>query len=364
MSNRAAQLDAELVRTESTLSEKRPFRARRYRANGRAAPERQPCPEPAIDVSVCIANWNCRDLLRACLESLHNQPQGVRLETIVADNGSSDGAPEMVAREYPDVILHRNSANLGFARANNQAAGLARGRYLFFLNNDTVVPSGALRRLVEFADAHPEIGIIGPRLRDGEGRLQVSYRLLPTLGALLHRTSVVRWTGLLRNAYRRYRRQAFDPEATRPVEVLMGAAMLIPRQVFFSCGAWDEDFTFGGEDAELSARIGRRHEVVYYPRVEITHFGRVSTRQQIGYASSNIAIGFLRYLHKRGYPRWTLLLYKLLITLDAPVHLVLKAIQFFWRCLQGRREKAQKSLLALRGYWHFIAEGLVPFWKA
>src|SRR5207249_541570 len=119
-----------------------------------------------IDVTVCIANWNCRDLLRACLESLCDQPQGVRLEVAVVDNASTDGAADMVAREFPEVILCRNLANLGFARANNQAAQRASGRYLFFLNNDTLVPPGALGRLIDYALAHPEAGLIGPRLVD------------------------------------------------------------------------------------------------------------------------------------------------------------------------------------------------------
>src|SRR5215831_19232577 len=82
-----------------------------------------------VDVTVCIANWNCRDLLRACLESLHDRPQGVRLETVVVDNASDDGAADMVAREFPEVVLLRNAANVGFARANNQAARAAQGRY-------------------------------------------------------------------------------------------------------------------------------------------------------------------------------------------------------------------------------------------
>src|SRR5271165_627691 len=137
--------------------------------------------EGPVDVSVCIANWNCRELLRASLESLQDQPQGVRLETIVVDNGSSDGAADMVAREFPEVVLVRNPVNRGFSQANNQAAERARGRFLLFLNNDTVVPAGTLHRLVEYLERHPEVGIVGPRLRDGQGRAQVSYRQLPTV---------------------------------------------------------------------------------------------------------------------------------------------------------------------------------------
>lgn len=255
-----------------------------------------------IDVSVCIANWNCRDLLRECLRSLHDRPQGVCLETIVVDNASVDGAAAMVEEEFPEVILVRNDCNAGFSRANNQAARRARGRYLFFLNNDTVVPPGTLRRLVEYANAHPKVGIVGPLLRGGDGEPQVSYRLRPTPATLLHRTTLLRWTGLLRRGYQRYRRLDFDTKTTRPVEVLMGAAMLIPRVVFDRCGGWDEEFTFGGEDIELSARVGRDHTLIYHPAVEITHYGRVSTRQHIGFASAQMALGFLRYLRKSASP--------------------------------------------------------------
>jgi N-acetylglucosaminyl-diphospho-decaprenol L-rhamnosyltransferase len=324
--------------------------------------ETQAKPEP-IDVSVCIANWNCRDLLHACLRSLREQPLGLRIETIVADNASTDGAADMVEREFPEVILHRNATNVGFARANNQAALKAHGRYLLFLNNDTFVPPGALRRLVDYAEAHPEVGMVGPRLRDGRGQPQVSYRQRPTAGTLLHRTSLLRWTGLLRGAYRRYRRQDFDAETTRRVEVLMGAAVLLPKHIFFSCGGWDEDFSFGGEDLDLSTRVGQRYQIVYHPAVEITHFGRVSTRQHIGYASSNMAIGFLRYLRKSGYSWPMLTFYKLVVTLDAPVQVTGKGVQYLWRRLRGRRLKAEKSLLAMRGQAYFLLRGLPAFWR-
>jgi GT2 family glycosyltransferase len=287
----------------------------------------------------------------------------VRIETIVIDNASQDGAPDMVEQEYPEVILQRNPVNVGFARACNQAARLSRGRYLFFLNNDTIVPPETLRQLFGYCETHPSVGLVGPRLRDEEGRIQVSYRPRPTLATLLHRTSLVRWTGLLHGAYCRYRRQDFDPNTTRRVDILMGAAMFVPREVFFRLGAWDEDFTFGGEDMEFSMRIGRHHEVVYLPSAEIIHLGRVSTRQHIGFATSSIVVGFARYLRKCGCSPAGLALYKLIVTLDAPVQILEKGVQYLWRCLQGRPDKAAKSLQVIRGLGHFLARGLIPLWR-
>ena len=317
-----------------------------------------------IDVTVCIANWNCRELLRACLESLHDQPQGVRLETVVVDNGSHDGAAEMVARDFPEAILIRNGENRGFARANNQAAAQARGRYLFFLNNDTVVPAGALRRLIAYADAHPEIGMIGPRLRDPDGQQLISYRCRPTVAALLHRTTLLRWTGLLGRAYRRYRRRGFDPNRERAVEVLMGAAVLLPRGVFTGCGRWDEAFTFGGEDIDLSLRVSRRRPVIYLPDVEIVHHGRVSSRLNVTFTEPNVMAGYARVLRKSGTSAVALWIYKITITLDTPVQMLTKVVQYGWRRLNRRTAKAEKSLLAVKGMWHFLTRGLGPFWRA
>jgi N-acetylglucosaminyl-diphospho-decaprenol L-rhamnosyltransferase len=316
-----------------------------------------------VDITVCIANWNCRDYLRDCLRSLLENPQGVALEVIVVDNGSRDGAAEMVAEDFPSVVLVRNAVNRGFSRANNQAARLARGRYLFFLNNDTVVPAETLRSLLDYAEAHREAGIIGPRLRNGDGEVQASCRLRPTVATFLHRTTLLRWTRLLRPAYREYRRQGFDPKTTRKVGMVLGAAMFLSRAVFESCGGWDEDFTFGGEDLELSARVARRYDVVYLPSVEIIHYGRVSTRRNVAYAAEHIFCGFARYLRKTGCSRRALFGYKLAMTVDAPLQIVEKGVQYLWRRLWGQREKAAKSLLVFFGLLHFLRRGLLPLWK-
>ena len=333
-------------------------------------PFRRPLDRPALRrgrrpvVSVCVVNWNCRPLLHACLRSLTSKLQCVRLEVIVVDNGSTDGAAAMVARCFPRVVLIRNDDNAGFARANNQAARLARGRYLFFLNNDTVVPPGALRRLVDYARAHPEIGLLGPRLRDPRGRVQDSCRHRPTVAALLHRTSLLRWTGLFRAAYRRYRARDGAGDAVRPAEVLMGAALLMRRDVFREVGGWDEGYTFGGEDIDLCTRVGRVHPVVHHPGVEIVHHGRASSRRRIDYVYGHTLTGIARSVRKAGGSSAALTLYKLAVTLDAPLQWLRLACQYGWRKARGKASGAERSRVALRGVGAFLLRGLPTFWKA
>lgn len=309
-------------------------------------------------------NWNCHILLRKCLRSLRSRRQKLRIEVIVVDNGSTDGAPDMIAREFPRVRLIRNPDNRGFAIANNQAAAVAQGRYLFFLNNDTIVPPGTLKQLRDYLRDRPQVGVVGPQLRNGSGRSQVSSRRRPTLGALLHRVTLLRETGLFRAAYRRYRCRDGDFKTTRSVEVLMGAALFMRRRVFRECGPWDESYTFGGEDIDFCVRVGRRYEVVYHPAIEVTHFGRVSSRRHVGYAHVHTVAGITRFLRRSGTSPLAMFVYKSAVTLDAPLQWFLYAGQYLWRRLSGQRAKAGKSLRVMNEVGHFLTWGLVSFWRA
>lgn len=303
-------------------------------------------------------------MLRRCLESLYDHEQGVSFEVVIVDNASTDGAADMVQREFPQAVLIRNAENRGFSVANNQAAAVASGRYFFFLNNDTVVPPHTLGQFFEFAEANPSVGMVGPRLRGTDGGAQISYRRRPTLGALLHRISLLRWTGMFRRAYYEYRRDSFDPEGVRHVEVLMGAAVFLPRAVFEDSGRWDEQYRFGGEDIDLSTQVGRRAPLVYVGSVEVVHYGRESSRKNIGFAAPNVAIGYVHYFRKAGASRPALVIYKAFVTLDAPVQCAGKLLQGAWRFARGKRAKATKSWLAARGLWHFMRHEMVRFWKA
>jgi N-acetylglucosaminyl-diphospho-decaprenol L-rhamnosyltransferase len=317
-----------------------------------------------VDLSVCIVNWNCRAALRDCLRSLHNQGLGLTYEIIVVDNASTDGAADMVARQFPQVRLVRNPTNVGFARANNQAARLARGNYLFFLNNDTIVPPDALRRLTGFLKTHPDVIMLGPRLRDPRGKLQMSHRRQPTPRTFLHRTLLFRRLGLGREEYQHYRRRAPGQDRALDVDILMGAAIVMPRQPFLYLGGWDEDFTFGGEDMELCHRARRLGRIVYWPEVEITHLGSASSKQHAAFASPHIAIGFAKYFRKTGASRGALLGYKLAVTLDAPLRLGVRGVQYLARCWRRADRRTQRCRREVRGTWAFLTRGLVAFWRA
>jgi hypothetical protein len=317
-----------------------------------------------VDLTIIIVTWNGRDLLRQCLEAIALASAGLQVETLVVDNGSTDHSAEMVAAEFPPVRLIRNTSNVGFARANNQAAALSRGRYLFFLNSDALVRPDCLRQLVDFLEANPSVGMVGPRLLEPDGRPQRSYRGRPTVAALLHRLTLLKWTGFFRGPYERYRRDAFNPDQVREVDTVLGAAVCVPRDVFFEHGGWDDQFPFGLEDFDLSVRIARSRPVVFFPGAEVVHFGRMSSRRNPGYAFVGVECGYARYVRKHLLGPAGLACYKLLVTLNLPFAVTAEAVRELWR--RGRRGTAclDQPHSELAPLWHFATRGLGLFWRS
>ncbi len=325
-------------------------------------------PAPALDssagcdVSVCIVNWNGEHLLRDLLRSLETIGNGLRLEVIIADNASSDGSVELLRTEFPQVRLIANSDNLGFARGNNQAAALATGRFLFFLNNDTVVRPGAIERLVEYLEEHPDVSGVGPRLVGQDGNVQRSCRRTPTLKALLSRLSLIHWTGLFRSDFLAYRYRDFDYNSTRPSEQIAGAALLVRRETYEACGGWDECFPFGLEDADLCVRLGVHGPLHFVADAEIIHYGRLSSRANRGFVVRGYECGYVRFLRKHARWKSGSLLYKVLITIDMPVRIMGLAGQYLWRLVTGRREKSSDSYNRLAANLQFLVQDMPRFW--
>lgn len=236
--------------------------------------------EGSLQVSVCIVSWNVRDDLMACLESLSQAAAGLRTEVIVVDNASSDDTVSVVRERFPEVILICNTQNKGFAAAANQGLAAATGKYLLLLNPDTILPPGALAELLAVADAHPEAGIIAPKLLNADGSLQESCRRFPTPAAALFRHTLLgrlfpknRWAA-------EYVMAEWAHDEPREVDWASGACLLLRRSAFQTIGPLDERFFWGSEDVDYCYRAHQAgFSVLYVPRPAIVHKIGASTNQ-------------------------------------------------------------------------------------
>lgn len=238
-----------------------------------------------LDLGIAILNYNTADLLRDCLNSLALSQQ-VAFDIIVVDNASQDDSVGMMRREFPHIRLIASDHNGGYAYGNNLALRefLARAeppRALLLLNTDTLVPPLALRDLMAFLDAHPDAGIVGPRLVRPDGSLDLACRRsFPT-----PEISFYRMLGLSKlfprsRRFGRYNLTYLDERQTAEVDSVVGACMLVRTQALAQAGLLDETFFMYGEDLDLALRVKENGwKVYYYPGVEILHYKRESSRQ-------------------------------------------------------------------------------------
>lgn len=234
-----------------------------------------------MDLSIIVVNWNTRDLLRACLVSLRDALAGSPLnwETVVVDNGSSDGSAAMVRDEFPELVLIANEENRNYAAGNNQGLAAAMGEFQLLLNPDTEVPAGALEALCRVLREHPGAGAVSPALVHPDGELQLSVRGFPTPRAL-----VGDLTGVGRlfpaSSWGGYRMRALPEDRPVPVDQPMASALLLRRAALEQVGAFDEAFPLFFNDVDLCFRLKQAGwEILYDPRVRIVHLGGASTRQ-------------------------------------------------------------------------------------
>ncbi|MFP4346594.1 MAG: glycosyltransferase family 2 protein [Anaerolineales bacterium] len=233
-------------------------------------------------LSVIIVSWNVRELLKRALHSVTRSWDGrPGLEIIVVDNASSDGTPTMVQRDFPEVTLIASPENRGYGAGNNQGIAAARGEYLLVLNPDVEMVGEALPRLVDFAAAHPKVGLVAPRLLTPQGEVQSSRRRFPTLPVLFLESTWLQ--GLLpRRSLRNYYAKDMSGASTQTLDWVQGAAMLVRRSVIEEVGGFDEAFFMYSEELDWCRRIKEAGwEIVYYPEARIIHHEGKSSEQVV-----------------------------------------------------------------------------------
>jgi GT2 family glycosyltransferase len=225
-------------------------------------------------LAIVIISFNVRTLLKECLESIYRETRRTRFEIWVIDNHSRDDSVAMLKESFPQVHLIESTENLGFTRANNRVLPRCRSDLVLLLNPDTVIQEGALDKIVQFMDEHPEVGVSGCRVQNQDGSLQLACRrALPTPQVAFYRL-----TGLSRlfpnsKVMAKYNLTYLDANQPHEVDAVSGAFLLIRQRVIDQIGLLDERFWIFGEDLDWCIRAKTAGwKVMYYPKATILHY--------------------------------------------------------------------------------------------
>lgn len=248
------------------------------------------------DISIIIVSWNGKEYLKECLESIPTDTSSYRIETIVVDNASTDGTPEMVAMMFPQVRLIRNAENYGFAKANNIGISNSKGRYICLINSDVIIMKNCINILADYLSCHSEIGMIGPQIVDNNGNTQRSCMGFPTVWNTFCRALAI--DKLFRTKFFGGYLMTYWPHNTiSEVNVINGCFWVVKREALNQVGLLDERFFIYGEDKDWCKRFwDTGWKIVYYPEAKAVHYG--------GASSANAPFRFFIELYRADLQYW------------------------------------------------------------
>lgn len=233
-----------------------------------------------FDLSIGIINYNTRELLAQCLDSIDKDSFRAEYEIIVVDNASLDNSAKMVETNYPLVNLVENDKNIGYAGAVNQMIKKSRGNYLLILNADVIILDNAIPRTLDFLKSKPDAGFVGCKILNKDLSLQKSCRGFPNILNFLSENFFLYRLFPRFPPFGRVFMTHFDYNSERPVQVILGAFMMVSRDVIKKIGPMDDRFFMYSEETDWCFRAHNAGYVNYfYPSAKIVHLGEQSTKQ-------------------------------------------------------------------------------------
>jgi len=309
------------------------------------------------DLSVIIVNWNTKNLLRECLESLYKEIHDISLEIIVVDNFSSDGSVEMLRNYFPGIKIRSNPKNMGFAHANNQGILISEGKYVLLLNPDTILLNNSLSEMVKFMNENPEVGIAGCKLIHPDGSLQPSCYGFPTLLRLFSHASSInsiiinshltrKWFKFLTKILPRNFSHFNEHNTIRKVESVSGAFMIIRRDILNKTKLLDEKMFLYFEEVDLCFRVRNfGYKVVFNPHASVIHLGGQSSKQIQG-KSLEYFYNSVFYFYKKHYSKHRLIFARIIVFIGISIRIVILPIMVM--------KKDSKLIALLFSYYRIL----------
>ena len=251
-------------------------------------------------ITIIIVTYNSEKFIRKCIESIYLKTKSTDFEIIVVDNNSKDKTVEIIYKEFKNVRLIRNKKNIGFAAANNIAMERSSGDFIMLLNPDTILDNNAIGILMDSMIKNENIGCVGAKLLYFDGSLQFSCRRFPNfINVFFGRRSIFRYLFPKNPISREFMLENMNYNYSHDVDWVMGAAMMIRREMINTVGNFDEQYFLFVEDTDLCYRIkqsGKR--IVYVPEAVIKHFHGASIRKGFSRAHLHHNIGMYKFFKK------------------------------------------------------------------
>lgn len=261
-------------------------------------------------LTIVILSYNTKDLLKACLYSIESIKDKISKEIVVCDNGSSDGSIEMVEKLFPKVVVVKNGSNLGFAKGNNAARKVARGKYVLFLNSDTEVKDGSFDKTAEYLDKNLGVAAITCKILLPDGSLDKdARRSFPTPWVALTHFSYLDRLFPKSKLFSKYWYGYRSSNVAQEVDVLEGAFMLVRKDVLDLVDWYDEDYFLDAEDIDLCWKIKEKgYKIIYYPFASIIHVKKASKRSNRKVAVISGMKSMELFYRKRLWKRYPILI--------------------------------------------------------
>ena len=241
-----------------------------------------------MDVSIIIVNYNTLKMTQKCIDSVFENTTGLDFEVILVDNGSCDGSKEHFENEKRITYIYRNE-NLGFGRANNLGYLHAKGKFIFFLNSDTIIENDAIRRFLEYENENGGDKLLGCYLVDNKREYSPSYGSFPTLQSELKIALNVYLFRLPFWGRHNYYKLEKVENAQLKVDYIIGADMFVPRIIIESCGLFDERFFMYYEETDFQRRVANAgYERIIIPGPQIIHLCQGSQKKRLNHSKKNL----------------------------------------------------------------------------